>query len=564
MDSRVMKVLQIEDNPLDASLVKEMLKEGDWARFEVTHVTHLADALTRLAEDTFDVALMDLSLPDSYGLDTLRAVHNVAPDLAIIVLTGVHDEALAISTVHCGAQDYLLKGQVESNLLTRALRYAIERKRSEQYINQLAYYDNLTTLPNRMLLQDRLRVALARARRNRLVLAVIFVDLDQFKMINDTLGHVVGDRVLQEVAERLKACVRDTDTVARPGGDEFTVLLPEVTQEKDVIMVAERILAALLPPFIISEHELYISASIGISRYPLDGEDAEALLKNADTAMYRAKEQGRNNYQFYSPAMNIKASERLALGNGLRRALERDELRLYFQPQISASTGEIVGVEALIRWQHPEWGLVSPAQFIPLAEETGLIVPIGEWVLRVACQHARSWQREGLAPLRVAVNVSYRQFDQNGLEETVMRVLHETGLDARCLELELTESDLMHNKESVISTLRFLRNQGVGITIDDFGSGYSSFKYLKYFPIDTLKIDQSLIRDVGSEPDDAAIVTAIIAMAHILRLKVVGEGVETLDQYTFLHDHGCDVIQGYYFSHPVPPEALRELLQKRH
>ncbi|MDI3547347.1 MAG: hypothetical protein PWR10_999 [Halanaerobiales bacterium] len=437
-----------------------------------------------------------------------------------------------------------------------------ERKQAEEMLWQQVYHDALTGLPNRMLFNDRFTQALAHAYRNRQKLAVLFLDLDRFKNINDTQGYNVGDQLLQGVAERLTDLVREDDTVARMGGDEFILLLPEIAQAENATKIAKKILEAFKQPLMIGGHEFYITSSIGIVFYPNDGEDAETLLKNADIAMYRAKEQGGNNYQLYDPMMNVKASERLVLENSLRYALEREEFVVYYQPQVSISTGKIIGMEALIRWQHPEWGLLSPAEFIPLAEETGLIIPIGEWVLRTACAQNKAWQEAGYPPVHVAVNLSARQFQQQNLVETVTRVLKETGLEPHYLELEITESIAMQNADFTIVMLRHLEEMGIHISIDDFGTGYSSLSYLKHFPLDTLKIDQSFVRDLTIDPNNKAIVIAIIAMAHSLKFKVIAEGVETQEQLAFLKQQQCDGIQGYLFSKPLPAEAFEKILMR--
>jgi diguanylate cyclase (GGDEF)-like protein len=433
-----------------------------------------------------------------------------------------------------------------------------ERKRAEEQVRSLAYRDPLTTLPNRLLFQDRLAVAVAQAHRHRRPLAVVFLDLDRFKVINDSLGHSVGDRLIREVSTRLRTCLREGDTVARLGGDEFTLLLPDIGQAVDAAKVTAKVLDLLRLPFDIEGRELFVTASAGISLYPDDGSDAEALLKHADTAMYRAKELGRDNYQLYTPAMSATALERLALESSLRKALAQEELVLYYQP-VFDRTGQVHGFEALLRWRHPELGLVPPAEFIPLAEVTGLILPMGPWVLRSACAQAWIWQ-ERYPGLSVAVNLSPRQFQEPGLVGHVTDALADTGLDPRLLELEITETNAMQNAPTAIQTLRELKALGVRLSIDDFGTGYSSLSYLRRFPIDTLKIDQSFIHDIGADPDAAAIASAVIALAHTLKLDVVAEGVETREQLEFLAASGCDRMQGYLLSPPVPAERCDELL----
>ena len=429
----------------------------------------------------------------------------------------------------------------------------------EEQLQRQVYHDTLTGLPNRLLFQDRLALAVAQAHRHGNGLAVLFLDVDRFKVINDSLGHSVGDRLIREVAVRLRSCLREGDTVARLGGDEFTLLLPDVGQAVDAAKVAKKVLDVVRMPFELDGRELFVTSSLGISLYPDDGRDAETLVKNADAAMYRAKEQGRDLYQLYTPALNATALERLALESSLRKALAHSELLLHYQPILDVATRRVHGVEALLRWRHPELGLVPPGDFIPLAEVTGLILAIGPWVLRAACAQARAWQ--DLQPgLRMAVNLSARQFQEAGLVGHVTDALADTGLDPHCLQLEITESSAMQNAQTAIQTLRELKALGVGLSIDDFGTGYSSLSYLKRFPIDTLKIDQSFIRDIGTDPDDAAIASAIIALAHTLKLTVVAEGVETADQLEFLTRHGCDRTQGYFFSRPLAAERCSELL----
>ena len=435
-----------------------------------------------------------------------------------------------------------------------------EQKQVEEKIRHMAHHDALTQLPNRVLLHDRIGQAIAQARRNNEALALLFIDLDRFKTVNDSLGHQVGDRLLQAVAGRLTACTRASDTVARIGGDEFVILLGELDRPEAARHVAQKVLDALSEPVTLDGHELKVTPSIGICAYPHDGEDVETLMRNADTAMYHAKQMGRNNYQFFTQAMNDAAQQRLLLENDLRYAIDRGEFILHYQPQLDLKTGAIVGFEALVRWRHPQRGMVGPSEFIPAAEETGLIGPIGEWVLREACSQARVWQKAEYPQLQVAVNCSAQQFQHEGFVETVARILRETGMPALRLELEITESVIIHHSEEVNARFQALEDMGVRISIDDFGTGYSSLSYLKRLAIHQLKIDQSFVRDISSDPDDAAIVSAIIAIAHSLDLDVLAEGVETAEQLAFLRSLGCDTAQGYLFSKPLPAEEFARLL----
>jgi len=450
-----------------------------------------------------------------------------------------------------------------------------ERKQIEEQISFLAYYDGLTRLPNRVLFMERLNQALSTAGRQGRTLAMLFLDLDRFKRINDTLGHSVGDRLLQAVSDRLKKCLRSTDTIARGdplassdtvarlGGDEFIVTITDIARGEDAAKIARRVLDSMNEPFKLEDHEVFITGSIGISLFPHDGKDADTLLKNADSAMYHAKDAGRGTYQFYNASMNAAALQRLEMENNLRRALERQEFLLHFQPQIDVATGRIIGAEALVRWRHPEHGMVSPAEFIPLAEETGLIMPIGEWVLRAACAQGRAWREQGLGEMIVAVNLSGRLFRQQSLVHRVDEIVKATGFDPRCLELEITESVLVQNVEDTISALRRLKEMGLRVSVDDFGTGYSSLTYLKRFPIDTLKIDQSFTRGIATDPGDAAITAAIIAMAEGLKMAVIAEGVETPEQRDCLRQRGCRLMQGYLFSRPVPAEQFEVLLRSQ-
>lgn len=431
-------------------------------------------------------------------------------------------------------------------------------------MSHLAQHDSLTDLPNRILLNDRLTEATALAHRHGRQLAVLFLDVDRFKHINDSLGHAIGDRLLQSVAQRLLACVRGSDTVSRQGGDEFVILLPEVAHARDACVSADRILTALRMPHHIDGHGLHVTASIGIVTYPEDGVEAQTLMRNADSAMYYAKDSGRDNYQFFKPEMNLRAIERQTLESGLRQALEGQEFVLYYQPKMNLETGVLIGVEALIRWRHPQRGLVPPAQFIPVAEDCGLIVPIGRWVLSEACRQARAWQEAGMPPIRIATNVSTVELRAKDFISGVRAALTATGLDPACLELELTETFLMHEAKSTAVVLQALKDMGVQLALDDFGTGYSSLGYLRRFPVNTLKIDQSFVRGLTTDADDARIVSAVISMGRSLHMRVVAEGVETREQLAFLREQSCPEGQGYYFSRPAIAEEFTQLLKRGH
>jgi len=454
-----------------------------------------------------------------------------------------------------------LLGSAPEQVIEGTLVDITQRKNAESQLVHQAYHDALTGLPNRMLFQDRLTQALGLARRHHRGLSVLFLDLDQFKLVNDTLGHAAGDRLLQTVAARLRQSVRKSDTVARVGGDEFNLLLPEVGRGSQAATMAEKILATVARPVEVDGHRLYITTSIGISLYPADGADAEALLTSADIAMYRAKELGRNGFQLCTPAMNARSLERLTLENDLRQGIERHEFRLYYQPQLDLASGRIVGVEALLRWQHPSRGIVSPDAFIAVAEEARLIVPIGEWTLRRACKQAVAWQAAGQPGLRLAVNLSALQFQQRNLPAGIGRVLEETGLDPRHLEIEITESAAIQNAALTVEVLSALRATGVRIAIDDFGTGHAALAYLKQFPIDALKIDRGFVADLEASQEDRAIVTAIISLAHGLGIRVIAEGVETEGQLRFLAESGCDEYQGFLLSPPLPPALLPPLFR---
>jgi diguanylate cyclase (GGDEF)-like protein len=473
---------------------------------------------------------------------------------------------LKSSLERVAAQDYGARVAVTSRdeigLLGLAFnKMAVDLSVAAKRAEYLAYYDGLTTRPNRNMFSKLLNQAIRLARRDRKQLAVLFVDLDRFKNINDTLGHDAGDLLLQEVGKRLRGCLRESDTVARLGGDEFVVLLPALDDAADVEVVAHKILAATSKSFVALGQEVRVTASVGVSTYPKDGDDEQSLMKNADIAMYQAKEDGKNNFRFYSAEMNTNSFERLALESSLRRALEHGEFQLHYQPKIDARSGRIAGIEALLRWQHPELGMVAPMKFIPIAEETGLIVAIGKWVLETGCTQNVAWQRKGLPRLRMAVNLSRRQFSDEGLLRNLTSILEDTGMSPDLLELEITESTLMHDIDKAMCTLKAFRNMGIHVAIDNFGAGYLSLSNVRQFSVDTVKIDGSFIRDLSNHAENAAIVEAIIAMGRTLSLTVVAEGVETKAQADFLRERACDEFQGFHFSKAVTADRFAELLE---
>jgi len=475
----------------------------------------------------------------------------------------VGDKVVGLMLLYASEANFFDKE--EMGLLTELagdISFALDHIEKEQRLNYLAYYDVLTGLPNRALVYDRLEQGTRAARRNDWLLAVLFVDLDNFKVVNDTLGHSIGDALLAEVSRRLAACLRDTDTVGRLGGDEFGIILPEIGASEDAAMVASKVIESCRRPYLIESHELFVSASVGITLFPDDAVDSEALIRNADTAMYRAKDLGRNTYQFFTAEMNRNTQDKMRLEADLRHALDRGEFLLHYQPKVSCTSGRVTGFEALLRWQHPVRGLVGPDEFIPVLEETGLIVPIGEWVLATACAQAQRWHDEGLGTPSMAVNISGRQIHVADLCATVRQALDASGLAPAHLELELTESQLMKDAEGIIDLLRRLKAMGVSISVDDFGTGYSSLAYLKRFPIDSLKVDRAFVRDIIADPNDVSITRAIITLAHSLKLKVVAEGVETEGQLGLLIANHCDEIQGYYFSRPLPAEEATALLRE--
>jgi len=527
------------------------------SRFVVKQVTLLSEAVAVLDEQEFDALLFDPEVPDSDGVDSIPILGAAAPNAPIIILSAVDDEDAETKAIRCGAQDILSKSYPDGRLYGRAIRYAIQRKHTVSNLAYLSQHDQLTGLVNRALFRVVLEQALSRAKRTGRVLALLSLDLDRFKVINDTLGQSAGDLLLKTAAARLKGCVRAGDTVGRLGSDEFMVLLEGLRSSRDVVRIAQKILDIMGAPYDLSGDEVFVTPSIGASISDGDETDVDTLAKSADTAMVRAKRAGGNAFRFFTPEMQIAISNRLALERDLRRAIERGELELHYQAQVNLRTGVPIGMEALVRWRRGS-ELVSPGKFIPIAEETGLITLIGEWVLWEACRCNARWLVDGLGALRVSVNLSVRQLRPRTLVETVSAALSSSNLPAELLELEVTESLLMDDIAAARIALSEIKELGVKISVDDFGTGYSSMNYLKRFPIDTLKIDQSFLREVPVDPDNTAISTAIIALGHGLRMDVVAEGVETVSQLQFLRTTGCDRAQGYLISRPVPMEAFAE------
>jgi diguanylate cyclase (GGDEF)-like protein len=567
------KILVIDDD----EQVRHILLDLFCDFYNCHEVSSAEDALKVLARESFDLVVSDINMGDMSGLELVPHVHSLSPDSVVVMISGQSNIETAIAAMHAGAFDYIMKpfdirhveAAVERALKQRLLleekrRYKDELETLLQQrtaeVDRLAYYDTLTSLPNRTLFEDRLTQAVELARRAHKRVAVLFISLDQLKKVNDTLGHRSGDQLMQQVAQRLRGCVTKSDTVARFGGDQFVLILPEIDTTKDAVDVITAIQQALNPSFQLDRQELFATASVGISFFPDDGGETSSLVKNAGAALYRAKKSGGNEYRFYTADMHAKASKRFELETSLRRAIDNQEFLLHYQPRVAIDSLKLVGVEALVRWQHPQLGLVPPGDFIPLAEETGLILPIGEWVLREACRQNRQWQDKGFVGMRVGVNISARQFQQRHLAETVMRILEEAELEPEFLELELTESSIMSNAEATIDVLTKLQTKGVAISVDDFGTGFSSLSYLKRLPIDSLKVDQSFVRELATDPDDAALVMAIVSLAHTLRLRVVAEGVETQEQLRFLRLLRCDEIQGYLISKPLPVQGLEKLL----
>jgi len=555
-----MKLLLVEDNPEDVEFLEASLRRQRAGDVELVNVNTLAAATDRLTSDRFDVVLLDLHLPDGSGLQCLDAIQAVDREIPIVVLSGQDDEEFAVSILNKGAQDYLVKWEGQGRTILRSMRYAIERKKSELRLNYLAQFDALTGIPNRQFFNDQLNRATARARRDGRKVGLLFLDLDDFKIVNDTLGHDSGDRLLQEVAERIRRSVRNGDVIARLGGDEFAVLMEGLATPREVEVVATGLLDIVSQPYHIAGRQLAVTTSIGITMYPNDNAETQMLLKNADIAMYKAKDNGRNNFQFFHEQMQAELLEYHELEHDIRDAIRNGEFHLDFQPKVNARINRVQGLEALLRWTSPVRGPVSPAKFIPVAEESGHIIQLGYWVLNEVCRALKSWQDKGLTPVPVSVNVSARQFRQPDFHKRVAEVLRRHATDPSLIEIELTEGLVMENTDSAQRELGLLKKIGLRISIDDFGTGYSCLSYLRRFPIDVLKIDRSFVQEIGGSRDGESIIEAIISLARTLRLETVAEGVETGKQLNYLLDRGCHVVQGYLFGKPMEQHLIEPLL----
>ena len=555
-----MRILLVEDDSEDAEFLRICVGRASGRPVDLVRVERLEEAITALGRERFDVVLLDLHLPDATGSECVEQIQKADPHVPIVVLSGQADEDYAVEILNRGVQDYLVKWEGDGRIILRAIRYAIERKRSESKLNYLARYDSLTGIPNRQYLRDQLERATTRALRNRKKMGLLFLDLDRFKMVNDTLGHQLGDDLLRAVVGRLKQSIRAGDLLARLGGDEFAVLVEDVEGPLELESVARTIVACFAQPFELDHRQVSVTASIGITLFPVDNVDPLALLNNADIAMYQAKERGRNTFKFFTQSMHEDILRYHRLETDLKNALANGEFHLVYQPQIALGDRRVHAVEALLRWNHPERGTVGPDEFIAVAEESGHIVPIGMWVLEEACRQLKEWERAGLPLPRVAVNVAPVHFHQPDFHRQIKKTLQRYAVDPSLIELELTERSLMEDTDGVRACLAGLKEIGVRLAIDDFGTGYSCLSYLRSFPIDVLKIDRSFVADLDTSSDDQAICGVILSMAQRLSLAAVAEGIETEQQLEFLVRHGCDLGQGYYFSPPVAPDDVAVML----
>jgi len=547
-------ILVVEDNPGDVRLVEELLRAAWVVAGSINHVSSVEDAIGHVAKDVPACILLDLSLPDAQGLGTLERVRDAHPSVPIVVLTGTDDEAQAVQAVQEGAQDYLIKGQVDGHLLGRAIRYAIERKFAEVQLSHQALHDPLTGLANRALLMERLAQALARTERRPSSVAVLFLDIDRFKTINDNFGHEVGDSVLACIGDRLRKALRPEDMASRFGGDEFVVLCEDLEDDRHVVTIANRIGRSISEPISLEAGEVVVTTSIGIAAARGIRDRPEVLLRDADAAVYRAKERGRDRFEFFDQRMRARLLRRSRRESELRHAIDAGELRLYYQPLVLVDDLRVGRVEALVRWEHPRLGLLLPREFIPVAEETGSIVDLGSWVLREACCQTVRWEHASpdQRSISIAVNVSPRQLDHPDFEDTVWQILEETGAEPKNLWFEITETAFMDPARPVLEMLGRLRERGIHLAIDDFGTGYSSLSHLRQFRIDELKVDQTFVQGLERDGEDSSIVAAVVNLAHNLGLSAVAEGVETAEQSRRVQLVGCDLAQGFYFAAPEP------------
>ncbi len=564
MSGTSLTILLVEDNPGDIRLVRELLAADQSESFTLVTADRQETALAILDNHDITAILLDIELPDSSGLNTLLKIHANAPGIPIVVLSSIADEGLAVRSVQQGAQDFLVKGYVDAHQLTRSLRYAIERKRTEERLNHLAHYDSLTGLSNRKHFYDTLKNSIALARRHETKLALLLLDLNGFKSINDTLGHYVGDLLLQGVALRLRECMRETDCVARVGGDEFTLILTDIYDEEDAATAASKIIDAVRPPFLIDGRSLDIGVSVGISIYPTDTDHIESLVRNADVAMYQAKaETGlQSNYRFFSANMNDRATEDRVLLGELATAVTQGEFVINYQPQVDVKTSQINGMESLLRWQHPTRGLLLPGAFMNVLESSPLILEVGLWLLRSVCIQGQAWLASSDTPLVLSVNLSPRQLLQNDFAEQVAAVLAETGLPHHCLELDISEHALWEDEVCAFKQVTKLNQLGVRLALDNFGNGRASFYYLRKFPFHAIKLDRRLTQAASSSTDGADMARAVIQVAHVFRMKGLAGGVETAAQLNTLRNLAYDDAQGYLYSHPLPSDAATALLER--
>lgn len=563
MSEMAVRVLLIDENQSEYMLIANYAAAIDRHRYLISWCDQPEKALSNMLSGEYDAILLDCQRKPNQARDLLKAAASNGCYAPIIVMTDVLDAELDRNAIADGAADYLLKSQLDAAQLDSRVRYALERKNSERQLIRRTQYDSLTGLPNRLLFRDRLEHATARAQREGGMLALLHVDLDGFRRVNESFGHGIGDQLVQHVAQRLTQCVRKTDTLARIGGDEFGIVLEDVRQLSDVVAVAEKITDALTQPYQLADTSLVLGASIGIAIAPDAGHTSEALLRNAELARQQAKSIRGCQYHFYTEQMNLDARNQIHLEAELRRALRRNEFELFYQPRVELESGEVIGVESLIRWRHPQHGLLAPSDFIPLAEETGLIVPIGYWTIQQACRDMRHMQKHCNRRLELAINLSLKQLQDEKFSATASRLLVESGIDLDRIEFELTETAILMNAEQTYQSMLALSQLGVSFSLDDFGTGYSSFAHIQRLPISALKIDRSFIRNLPGDADDAIIVKAIINLAHSLQLHVIAEGAETIEQVHFLWENHCDQVQGYYFAPAVTPEQLITMLKEK-